>query len=37
MKLELELGRVLELAFEGNCEEMARKELECDKKTSRVI
>jgi hypothetical protein len=32
-----ELGRVLEMAVEGDWEEMARKELDCDKKTSRVI
>jgi hypothetical protein len=36
-QLELELGRVLEMAVEGDWEEMARKELDCDKKTSRVI
>jgi hypothetical protein len=36
-QLELELGRVLEIAVEGDWEEMARKELDCDQKTSRVI
>jgi hypothetical protein len=34
MQLELELGRVLEIAVEGDGEEMARKELDCAKKTS---
>jgi hypothetical protein len=37
MQLELELGRVLEMAVEGDWEEMAGKELDCDKKTSHVI
>jgi hypothetical protein len=32
-----ELGRVLEMAVEGDWEEMARKELDWDKKTSCVI
>jgi hypothetical protein len=32
-----ELGRVLEMAAEGDWGEMARKELDCDKKMSRVI
>jgi hypothetical protein len=32
-----ELGRVLEMTVEGDQEEVARKELYCDKKTSRVI
>jgi hypothetical protein len=32
-----ELGRVLEMADKGDWEEIARKELDCDKKTSRVI
>jgi hypothetical protein len=31
------MGRVLEVAVEGDWEEMAREELDCDKKTSRVI
>jgi hypothetical protein len=34
---ELELGRVLEMAVEGDWEEMARKELDCAKKTSCMI
>jgi hypothetical protein len=29
-----ELGRVLEMAVEGNSEEMIRKELDCEKQTS---
>jgi hypothetical protein len=36
-QLELELSRVPELAVEGDWEEMARKELDCDQKTSNVI
>jgi hypothetical protein len=32
-----ELGRVLEMVVEGDWEEMARKELDCDKKTLFVI
>jgi hypothetical protein len=32
-----ELGRVLEMAVEGDEEEMARNELDCAKKTSCVI
>jgi hypothetical protein len=36
-QLELELGLVLEMAVQGDWEEMARKELDCAKKTSRVI
>jgi hypothetical protein len=31
MQLESEWGRVLEMAVEDDSEEMARKELECDK------
>jgi hypothetical protein len=31
------LGPVLEMAVDGDWEEMARKELDCEKKTSRVI
>jgi hypothetical protein len=36
-QLEGELSRVLEMAAQGDSEEMARRELGCDKKTSRVI
>jgi hypothetical protein len=36
-QLELEFGRVLEMAVQGGWEEMARKELGGAKKTSRVI
>jgi hypothetical protein len=32
-----EWGLVLEMAVECDWEDMARKELDCDKKTSRVI
>jgi hypothetical protein len=32
-----ELGRVLEMAVEGDCLEMARNELDCVKKTSYVL
>jgi hypothetical protein len=37
IQLELELGRVLEVAVEGDSEEMARKELGYEKKTPCVI
>jgi hypothetical protein len=36
-QLELEVGRVLEMAVEGDWQKMARKELGCAKKTSLVI
>jgi hypothetical protein len=36
-QLELELCGILEVAVKGDWEEIARKELACDKKTSRVI
>jgi hypothetical protein len=36
-QVELELGRVLEMAVEVDWEEMARTELDCAKKTSCVI
>jgi hypothetical protein len=36
-QLESELSRVLEMADEGDWEEKAKKKLDCDQKTSRVI
>jgi hypothetical protein len=36
-QLEWELGQVLEMAVEGDWEEMGRKELDCDERTSCVI
>jgi hypothetical protein len=36
-QLELELGRLLEMAVEGDWEEMARKDLDCAKKISCMI
>jgi hypothetical protein len=37
MSRGIELRRVLEMVAEGDREEMARKELDCEKKTSCVI